>query len=114
MHSAWGTFEWLIEDAFEQGYRVGIVSNSDGHKGRPGASHPGATKFGAYGGLTCMLAPAFTRDGLIESLRRRHHYGTTGCRMILDTRVRFEQDAALFDDDPESGRDRRAARCARP
>lgn len=47
VHSAWGTFEWLIEDALEQGYRVGIVSNSDGHKGRPGASHPGATKFGA-------------------------------------------------------------------
>ena len=33
VHSAWGTFEWLIADALEQGYRVGIVSNSDGHKG---------------------------------------------------------------------------------
>ena len=103
VHSAWGTFEWLIEDALEQGYRVGIVSNSDGHKGRPGASHPGATKFGAYGGLTCLLAPAFTRAGLLEALRRRHHYGTTGCRMILDTRARFEAGAELFDDDPNLG-----------
>ncbi len=103
VHSAWGTFEWLIHDAFEQGYRVGIVSNSDGHKGRPGASHPGATKFGAYGGLTCMLAPSFDREGLLESLRRRHHYGTTGCRMVLDTRVAFDNPATLFDDDPLLG-----------
>ena len=103
VHSAWGTFEWLLTDALEQGYRVGIVSNSDGHKGRPGASHPGATKFGAYGGLTCMLAPEFSRDGLLDALRRRHHYGTTGCRMHLETEVRFETPAELFAEDPNLG-----------
>jgi hypothetical protein len=103
VHSAWGTFEWLVEDAFEQGYRVGILSNSDGHKGRPGASHPGSTKFGAYGGLTCVLAPEFTRAGIMEGLRKRHHYGTTGNRVILDTRVEFDQDAELFADDPRLG-----------
>jgi hypothetical protein len=103
VHSAWGTFEWLIEDALRQGYRVGIVANSDGHKGRPGASHPGATKFGAYGGLTCMLATELTRAGLMDALRRRHHYGTTGCRMVLDVRARFDNPAELFDDDPNLG-----------
>ncbi len=103
VHSAWGTFEWLIHDAFEQGYRVGIVSNSDGHKGRPGASHPGATSFGSYGGLTCMLSEDFTRGGLAEALRKRHHYGTTGCRMVLDTRARFDNAAELFSDDPNLG-----------
>ncbi len=103
VHSAWGTFEWLIRDAFEQGYRVGIVANSDGHKGRPGASHPGATKFGAYGGLTCMLAPQFSRAGFMEALRRRHHYGTTGCRMLLDTRVTFAAPVDRYDDDPNMG-----------
>jgi hypothetical protein len=103
VHSAWGTFEWLIEDAFEQGYRVGICSNSDGHKGRPGASFPGATTFGSYGGLTCMLATELTRAGLIDALRRRHHYGTTGCRMVLDVRASFDADAELFDDDPNLG-----------
>ncbi len=100
VHSAWGTFEWLIEDAFEQGYRVGIVSNSDGHKGRPGASHPGATSFGSYGGLTCVLAPAFTRAGIMEGLKQRHHYGTTGSRVVLDTRAVFDNPAELFSDDP--------------
>ena len=103
VHSAWGTFEWLLHDAFEQGYRVGIVSNSDGHKGRPGASHPGSTKFGAYGGLTCVLAPAFTRAGIMQGLRKRHHYGTTGNRVILDTRVNFSNPAELFADDPRLG-----------
>ena len=103
VHSAWGTFEWLIHDAFEQGYRVGILSNSDGHKGRPGASHPGSTKFGAYGGLSCVLAPEFTRAGIMQGLRQRHHYGTTGNRVILDTRVQFDSDAELFSDDPRLG-----------
>ncbi len=103
VHSAWGTFEWLLQDAFEQGYRVGILSNSDGHKGRPGASHPGATRFGAYGGLTCILAPAFTRAGIMQGLRQRHYYGTTGNRVILDTRAEFAADAELFADDPRLG-----------
>ena len=103
VHSAWGTFEWLVHDAFEQGYRVGILSNSDGHKGRPGASHPGSTSFGAYGGLTCVLSPDFTRAGIMQGLRQRHHYGTTGSRVILDTRVEFSQQAELFSDDPRLG-----------
>ena len=101
VHSAWGTFEWLVHDAFEQGYRVGIVANSDGHKGRPGASHPGATKFGAYGGLTCVLSPEFSRAGIMSGLRKRHHYATTGNRCILDTCLKFEQEAELLVDYPE-------------
>ena len=100
VHSDWGTFEWLLEDAFAEGYRVGIVANSDGHKGRHGASHPGASLFGAYGGLTCLLAAALTRQDLFDAMRRRHHYATTGCRMILDTRVGFDSDAERFDTDP--------------
>lgn len=103
IHSDWGTFEWLLQDAFEQGYRVGILANSDGHKGRHGASHPGASLFGAYGGLSCVLARELTRDGLFEALRKRHHYATTGCRAHVDTRVRFDSPAELFDDDPQLG-----------
>ena len=103
VHSAWGTFEWLVHDAFEQGYRVGICSNSDGHKGRPGASYPGATTFGAYGGLTCLLAKDLTRQSIADCFRARHFYGTTGCRMLLDTRARFDNDVELFADDPNLG-----------
>ena len=80
VHSAWGTFEWLVRDAFELGLRVGIVANSDGHKGRPGACYPGASFFGSYGGLTCFLAERLDRAAIFEAMRRRHHYATTGNR----------------------------------
>jgi hypothetical protein len=103
VHSDWGTFEWLLEDAFDQGYRVGVLANSDGHKGRHGASHPGASLFGAYGGLSCLLATALTRDALFDALRRRHHYATTGTRLLLDTRVSFARPAQLYADDPNLG-----------
>ncbi|MBN2570364.1 MAG: DUF3604 domain-containing protein, partial [Deltaproteobacteria bacterium] len=87
IHSAWGTFEWLLHDAFKLGMTVGIVANSDGHKGRPGASYPGASMFGCYGGLTCFLSKELNREALFESLKKRHHYATTGVRMLLDTRI---------------------------
>jgi hypothetical protein len=103
IHSDWGTFEWLLADAFEQNYRVGVLCNSDGHKGRHGASYPGASLFGAYGGLSCILAEELNRAGIVAALRRRHHYGTTGSRLILDTRVRFAEPAELFADDPNLG-----------
>ncbi len=90
IHSAWGTFEWLLDDAFALGHRVGVVCNSDGHKGRPGASHPGASLFGAYGGLTGIYAGSLTREAIWEAYRRRRHYGTTGARMLLS--VTAEQD----------------------
>ena len=101
IHSAWGTFEWLIEDCFELGHRVGVVCNSDGHKGRPGASYPGAATFGAYGGLTCFLAERLDRDSLFEALRRRHHYGTTGNRLHLDVRAEFAEGGRLHERDPK-------------
>ncbi|MCH2438423.1 MAG: DUF3604 domain-containing protein [Acidimicrobiales bacterium] len=103
VHSAWGSFEWLVDDALRAGYRVGILANSDGHKGRPGASHPGATKFGSFGGLTCLWATELTRAGIADALRRRHHYGTTGCRSILEVEARFDGGAELFATDPNLG-----------
>jgi hypothetical protein len=103
VHSAWGTFEWLLRDALDLGHRVGVVCNSDGHKGRPGASYPGASMFGAIGGLTCLLMPALTRADLVTCLRRRRHYGTTGCRLHLDVRARLDEPGTLHHDDPALG-----------
>ena len=87
VHSAWGTFEWIVADALAEGYRIGIVAGSDGHKGRPGASYPGASKFGSYGGLTCHLLPELSRDALFTAFRQRRHYATTGCRAFVDLRL---------------------------
>ncbi|HEX2437522.1 MAG TPA: DUF3604 domain-containing protein [Methylomirabilota bacterium] len=82
IYSDWGRFEWLLEDALRAGYKVGVVANSDGHKGRPGASHPGASTFGAYGGLTCVLAESLTREAVFEAIRARRCYGVSAAQRI--------------------------------
>jgi len=84
IHSAWGTFEWLLEDALSLGYLIGVCANSDGHKGRPGASYPGASTFGSYGGLTCVRSGELTRESVLDALRARHTVATTGHRPLLD------------------------------
>ncbi len=101
VHSSWGTFEWILFDAFELGHRVGVVCNSDDHKGRPGASHPGASIFGAYGGLTCLYLDELTRAGIWDCMQSRRHYGTTGDRLHLDVRALFAQDARRYPVDPK-------------
>jgi hypothetical protein len=83
IHSAWGTFEWVYEEAFARGFKVGFVANSDGHKCRPGASFPGAGIFGTLGGLTCVLSPTRDRDGFWEALRARRTYATNGSRIVV-------------------------------
>lgn len=102
MHSAWGTFEWILLDGFPMKRRVGVVCNSDGHKGRPGASYPGDSIFGAYGGLTCFLTDGNDRDSIMEAQRRRHHYGTTGCRMHMDVTLKLPTPSTLFERNPDA------------
>ncbi len=102
VHSAWGTFEWVMTDGFPLRRRVGLVCNSDGHKGRPGASYPGDSCFGAYGGLTCFIAPNNDRDAIFEAQRRRHHYGTTGCRMYIDLNLDLIDGGTIFERNPDA------------
>ncbi len=106
IYSAWGMFEWLLFDAFDMGYRVGIVANSDDHKGRPGVAYPGASKFGTYGGLTCFLSLELTRESIFYALKHRNHYATTGERIFLEVKGKlnhkcklYKQDPAIFTDD---------------
>jgi hypothetical protein len=103
VHSSWGTFEWLLHDAFDRGFRVGVVCHSDDHKGRPGATRPGASTFGAIGGLSCYFMPELTRDALFEALRRRRHYGTTGTRIFVALHATFASPVTAFADDPKLG-----------
>jgi hypothetical protein len=83
--------------------RVGVVCHSDDHKGRRGATRPGASTFGAIGGLTCYFMPELTRDALFEALRRRRHYGTTGTRLFMDLRGTFAEPVIGFSDNPQLG-----------
>ncbi|MFK7801209.1 MAG: DUF3604 domain-containing protein, partial [Anaerolineae bacterium] len=82
--SDWGVFEWMLWDAFDKGYIVGVMANSDGHHGRPGAEGAGLSFFGMENGLTCALAPELTRDTIFDALKTRCCYATTGARMLLD------------------------------
>lgn len=100
IHSAWGTFEWLLLDALALGHRVGVVANSDGHKGRPGASYPGAATFGAVGGLTGWTAPTLRREALFQALLARRTWATSGARIDLELRVRPLGPTRRFDEDP--------------
>ncbi|HKJ90339.1 MAG TPA: hypothetical protein VJ960_04355, partial [Oceanipulchritudo sp.] len=111
VHSAWGTFEWLLEEAFERGYRVGICANSDGHKGRPGASYPGAGKFGSLGGLTCMRAARLDRESVAAAYAARHYYATTGNRPLLDVGLyRNGTQVAMMGDIVSAGKGRLSLR----
>jgi hypothetical protein len=101
VHSSWGTFEWLLFDAFELGHRVGVVCNSDDHKGRPGASHPGASIFGAYGGLTCLFLDDLSRESIWQCMEARRHYGSTGDRLHLEVRAAFAAPARRYAVDPK-------------
>jgi hypothetical protein len=102
VHSSWGTFEWILHDALALGYRVGVLCGSDDHKGRPGATTPGDSLFGAIGGLACVALPELTRQAVFDALRRRHHYGTTGNRMYLDVRADFAG-GQIYQRDPALG-----------
>jgi len=103
VHSTWGTFEWILHDAFEKGYRVGVVCHSDDHKGRPGATRPGASSFGAIGGLTCYFMPELSRDAVFDALHHRRHYGTSGVRIFMDLNASFEAEVTGFSEDPQLG-----------
>lgn len=103
VHSCWGTFEWILHDSFAAGHRVGIVAHSDDHKGRPGCAYPGASTFGALGGLTCYLANSFDRAGIMDALRRRHTYGTTGDRIRIDLKVTASDQMFRQYNDPYRG-----------
>jgi len=83
IYSAWGEFPWMIQEALQRGYKVGFVAGSDDHKGRPGASYPGSSTFGVYGGLVCAYAKELTREAIWEALKSRRCYATTGQRIIL-------------------------------
>jgi hypothetical protein len=103
IHSSWGTFEWLLHDAFDLGLRVGVVAGSDDHKARPGVSWPGASMFGALGGLTCLRMPELSRKAAFACLRQRRHYATTGTRLHLDVTAAFRDPVVRFSKDPALG-----------
>ena len=78
--SAWGTCILdapTVHDALAKGHRVGFVGNTDTHRFMPGLS----------GALTGVYARELSRDGIIDALRARRCFATTGNRTAIDFRV---------------------------
>ena len=83
--STHGSFEWFLEDALKRGYQVGFVGGSDGYTGRPGGEYPGhLERRYAKGGYTGLYAKALTLESLLEALKARRCYATTGERIIVN------------------------------
>ena len=96
VHSTHATSEWFLLDALKRGYRMGVISGSDGVDGRPGASHPGHMGVrNVRGGLTAVAMPKLSRGALWSALKARRCYGTTGARILLELRA---GDAAMGDE----------------
>jgi len=84
----------FVRDVLDHGYRLGFIGSGDGHDGHPGLPHlsptygyrggPSGERMGT-GGVAGLQAREFTRDGVLESLRARRVYATSGPRIVLDT-----------------------------
>ncbi len=73
-----------VQDALEKGYRLGIIAGSDTHTSQPGFSNRLRLKNAWRGGLACVWAETFNREGIFKALWERRCYGTTGARIILE------------------------------
>ncbi|RMZ79401.1 hypothetical protein DV738_g3336, partial [Chaetothyriales sp. CBS 135597] len=80
--SAWGLFEWLLRDAVQRGWKLGVSANSDEHRGRCGGGVPGTAVFGTRGGLTGVISEKLERSEIAAALRARRTFATTGERLV--------------------------------
>lgn len=89
-----------VRDVLTDGVRLGFVGSGDSHDGHPGLAHlsayygwrpessPGAgdERVGTAG-LTALQCPELSRASILEALRDRRTYATSGPRMLLWVRL---------------------------
>jgi hypothetical protein len=81
-----------VRDLLLAGFRPGFVAGGDGRLTAPGNPRPPAYGDHRYsGGLTAVLAEELTREAVLEALRARRCYATTGPRFLLEFTVDGEQ-----------------------
>ena len=81
-----GTFEWMLEEILQYDYRMGFFGGSDSHTGRPGGDNPGHQhRRYAKSGLAGVYAEDVTIDALLDALKARRVFATTGARIQLRT-----------------------------
>ena len=95
IYSMWGAFEELAFDALNRGARIGFTGGGDCHEGRCGFSvedpegqgttpHTFAPGLTYRCGMTAACLRELSRKALVQALRERRTYATTGARILLD------------------------------
>ncbi len=69
----------FVQDALGRGYHLGILGSGDTHDGHPGVGSP---ENGTIG-LAAILAERLERGAVLEALRARRVYATSGPRIVL-------------------------------
>lgn len=69
----------MAQRALARGYRLGFVGSGDSHDGHPGM--PSLT--GGTSGLVGIYATSLTRSAILDAIRARRVYATTGSRAVL-------------------------------
>ena len=86
--STHGSFEWFLRETLEHGYKLGFFGGSDSHTGRPGDDRPGHQhRRYAKAGLAAVYATDVSLEALLEALKARRCYATTGARIVLHTEM---------------------------
>jgi hypothetical protein len=63
---------YFLQDAWARGIVIGVIASPD--------------HGGGYG-KACVFAPDLSRKSVLQAIRQRHCFGTTGARIFLDVRV---------------------------
>jgi hypothetical protein len=98
IYSMWGNHEERAYSVLSKGARIGFTGGGDCHEGRCGFSvedahgqgktpHTFAPRLSYRCGLTAALIPRLTRSELLQALRNRKTYATTGARVLLDVSI---------------------------
>ena len=87
----------FVRDVLDRGYRLGFIGSGDGHDGHPGLPHfsptygyrraPGGGERMGNGGLAGLQARELTREAVLECMKARRVYATSGPRILLDLRL---------------------------
>jgi hypothetical protein len=73
----------FVRDVLDRGYRLGMIGSGDSHDGHPGL----VGRLLGQGGLAGIFAEEATREAVLEALRARRVYATSGPRILLRTSV---------------------------
>ncbi|MYA59573.1 MAG: DUF3604 domain-containing protein, partial [Chloroflexi bacterium] len=81
--STHGQFEWFLKESIERKYKMGFVGGSDCYTGRPGDDHPGhQLRRYQKAGLAGVYAEELTLDGVLQAMKARRVYATSGVRIV--------------------------------